>query len=42
MPFSSFIRALSQVDHQFVFTAAVWMLAILIAGFAFRKFARHA
>ena len=40
MPFSSLVRALAQVDHQFIFAATVWLMAVFIAGLAFRKFAR--
>lgn len=40
MPFSSLLRAMGQIDEQFVFAATVWLMAIFIAGVAFKKFAR--
>jgi|GEM_PF-5043020 len=39
MPFTFLLRAISNADEQMLFAAVVWLMALLIAGLAFRRFA---
>ena len=42
MPFTILFRAISNADEQLIFATAVWLMALLIAGLAFKRFARTA
>ena len=42
MPFTILFRAIGNADEQLLFATVVWLMALLIAGFAFRRFARTA